>query len=82
MYCSGIECTISLPKSVSIVKLLRWLLGLISLFHVALLLFDNLAYTKYVLHRRYSDEEYVKHHKSTKIAGCIVFWGMKNEKHG
>ena len=37
-------------------------------------LFDNLAYTKFMLHESSSDAEYTKHDKSTLKAGCYIFW--------
>ena len=41
-----------------------------------LLLFDNLAYTKYMLPERSSDEEQIKHNKSALSAWCSLF-GIK-----
>ena len=59
-------------------------MGLISLtqFSSTLSLFDNLAYTKYILLERLSNEGFNEHHKITLTAGVIFFvvnnWKIKH----
>ena len=51
-------------------KLVEYGVNFFSLFFP---LFDNAAFTKYILHERCSDEEFIKHHLSTLPAGCKIF---------
>ena len=37
-----------------------------------MLMFDSLVNAKYVLLKRSFDEEYIKHHKGTLTAGCMI----------
>ena len=48
----------------------------LTLFSFTLILFDNLAYTKYILLQRSSDEEYIEHHKSTLTV--VYYFRVKN----
>ena len=57
-----------------IVQQLKVLAYGVNFFSSTLLLFDNFAYSKYILPERSSNEEYIKHHKSTLTAGCQNFW--------
>ena len=50
-------------------------------FSSALLLFDNLAYTKYILPKQSDDEAYIKHHKNSLTRGCKIFWVKKLKRH-
>ena len=46
-----------------------------SVFPFSMLLFHNLANTKYVFRERpVINEEYIKHHKSTVRARCKIIW--------
>ena len=54
---------------------------LISLTLSSVRLFDNAAYTQYMLPERYYDEEYMEHYISTLLAEFKIFWLKKWLKH-